>query len=855
MAKQKPKSTALKPLSADSLCRFCDPAQFPFATTAELEDQDEIAGQERAVDAIRFALGIKQEGYNVFVLGPQGSGRHAITRRLLKRQASQDPTPSDWCYVYNFKRRHKPLALEVPAGDGARLRDAVDKLIENLKIAVPAIFESDEYRHQRKIIGEEVKQRQDSAFTQTQREAGNVKIAIMQTENGIAFAPTDKYGEILPAEELSKKTKAERKEIQKNTEELQQRFRDTMLMVPQWAREAREKFLALDREFIGVAIKSMTEEIKSEFADMPRVLKHFQALEEDVVDNVKFFRGTHESITPIQAASGAALAQAQQAEPEDSNAPFRRYRVNLFADRSHLKGSPVIYADHPTYQELIGSIEHVAEMGTLRTDFTRIKSGALHRANGGYLILDARKILMEPFAWEGLKRSLRSHEIRIEHPTQSAGVISTQSLSPQPVPLDVKVVMIGERQLYYMLDQRDPDFAELFKVTGDFEDKMERNAENNMTYAHLLATLARRDGLRPLTSAAVARLCDHSARLVADAERLSTQMRRISDLVREANYFAAERRHDAIDAEHVEQAIDGALGRVSRIRETIQEQILRGSILIDTEGEKVGQINGLAVLQTGRFSFGKPSRITVRLRIGTGRVIDIEREVDLGGPIHSKGVLILSSYLASQYAADRPLSLSASIVFEQSYGGVDGDSASSTELYALLSALAEAPIRQDLAVTGAVNQNGEVQAIGGANEKIEGFFDVCRARGLTGKQGALIPQSNVKNLMLRTDVLEAVRAGRFHVYAVSHIDQGIEILTGVKAGERNENGHFPAKSINGLVEARLNQLADQRRDFARGGKNNGADKTAKAAKATKPAKATPAKKAPKAQKVKKPKKA
>ncbi|MFP6690503.1 MAG: AAA family ATPase [Alphaproteobacteria bacterium] len=815
MAKESQKGAALKPLPVESLCSICDPAQFPFATTAELDDQLDIAGQDRAVDAVRFALGIKQEGYNVFVLGPPGSGKHAVAKKLLKQQAKDEATPSDWCYVYNFERRHKPLMLELPAGDGARLRNAVDKLIEDLKIAIPAIFESDEYRNQRKIIGDDVKQRQESAFQKIQREASAVNIAIMQTENGIAFAPMQE-GEMLPPEKLSTMSEEEQETLQKNIGELQKRFRDTMMMVPQWAREAREKFLALDREVASVAAKSMIEETRGQFADMPRVLEYLEAVEKDAVDNVGLFRGPEEGggATPA-GAPGQMAGQAPASEPADTDAPFRRYRVNLIVDRSKLQGSPVVYADHPTYQELIGSIEHVAEFGTLMTDFTRIKSGALHRANGGYLMLDARKVLMEPFAWEGLKRALRSHEIRVEHPTQSAGVISTQTLSPEPVPLKIKVVLIGERQLYYMLDQGDPDFAELFKVTSDFDDKIERTEETNMMYARLLGTLARRDGMRALTSGAVARLCDYSARLAADSERLSTQMRRVTDLVPEADYFATERKHDIIEVDDVDKAIEGALERVSRIREAMQEQILRGTVLIDTDGSKVGQINGLAVLQTGRFAFGKPSRITVRLRMGSGKVIDIEREVELGGPLHSKGVLILSSYLAARYAADRPLSLAASIVFEQSYGGVDGDSASSTELYALLSALSDAPIKQSLAVTGAVNQHGEVQAIGGANEKIEGFFDICSARGLSGDQGVLIPESNVKNLMLRRDVLDAVRDGRFHVYAVSTIDQGIETLTGVKAGERGKNGAFPPDSINGRVEARLMELAEQRRAFAR----------------------------------------
>jgi lon-related putative ATP-dependent protease len=824
MAKKKAKAIAAKPLPVESLCRFCDPAQFPFATTAELEDQVEIVGQDRAVGAIRFAIGVKQEGYNVFVLGPSGAGKHAVARRLLKAQAQGEKTPSDWCYVYNFERRHKPIALELPAGDGARLQSAVDKLIKDLKIAIPAIFESDEYRNQRKIIGDDVKQRQESAFMQIQREASALNIAIMQTENGIAFAPM-RDGEMLPPEEINAMSEEDREALQKNISELQKRFRDTMMMVPQWAREAREKFQALDREVTSVAAKAMIEETKAQFADLRAVQDYLEAVEKDVIENVDLFRGQASGAPagPMMM-PGQMPGPMQASEPADAEAPFRRYRVNLFVDRSRMQGSPVVYADHPTYQELIGSIEHVAEFGTLMTDFTRIKSGALHRANGGYLMLDARKVLMEPFAWEGLKRALRSHEVRIEHPIQSTGVVSTQTLSPEPVPLDIKVVLIGERQLYYLLDQHDPDFAELFKVTGDFEDKIARTEETNMMYARLLGTLARRDGMRPLTNGAVARLCDYSARLASDAERLSTQMRRVSDLVREADYFAGEEGSDIIEAAHIMRAIEAARFRVSRIREALQEQILRETVLIDTTGEKVGQINGLAVLQTGRYAFGKPSRITVRLRMGSGKVVDIEREVDLGGPLHSKGVLILSSYLAARYATDSPLSLAASIVFEQSYGGVDGDSASSTELYALLSALAEAPIKQSLAVTGAVNQNGEVQAIGGANEKIEGFFDICAARGLTGEQGVLVPQSNVKNLMLRSDVLQAVRDGQFSIYAVSTIDEGIEILTGVAAGARDKSGAFPADSINGRVEARLRRLAEQRRAFARSEGGDDAEK-------------------------------
>jgi lon-related putative ATP-dependent protease len=487
--------------------------------------------------------------------------------------------------------------------------------------------------------------------------------------------------------------------------------------------------------------------------------------------------------------------------------------VNVMVDHSATTGAPIVYEDHPTVQNLMGRVEHTAQMGTLVTDFNLIKAGALHRANGGYLILEARKVLLQPFTWEELKRALRSQEIRLETLAQTLSLISTVSLEPEPIPLDVKVVLLGERLLYYTLAQFDPDFAELFKVAADFEDQMDRNADGHLLYARLIASLARKEQLRPFDRGAVARVIERSARLAGDAEKLTAHLRSIVDLLREADYWAGEAGHQVITADDVQQAIDAQIRRLDRVRERVQEEIQRGTILIDTEGATVGQVNGLSVLAVGQFAFGRPSRITARVRLGRGEVVDIEREVALGGPIHSKGVLILASYLGARYVPDRPLSLSASLVFEQSYSGVEGDSASSTELYALLSALAELPVKQGLAVTGSVNQYGQVQAIGGVNEKIEGFFDICRARGLTGEQGVLIPASNVKHLMLRHDVIDAVAAGQFQVYPVETIDQGIELLTGVPAGERDAQGAFPEGSVNQRVEARLVALSEKRLAF------------------------------------------
>jgi lon-related putative ATP-dependent protease len=493
---------------------------------------------------------------------------------------------------------------------------------------------------------------------------------------------------------------------------------------------------------------------------------------------------------------------------------LRRYEVNVLVDHGESEGAPVIYEDNPTFQNLVGRVEHVAQMGTLLTDFTLIKAGTLHQANGGYLILDARKVLTQPYAWDGLKRTLRSGKIRIESVGQMLSLVSTISLKPEPIPLNVKVAILGEQLLYYLLWQLDPDFRELFKVAADFAGDIDRSEDNQRLYARLIATLGRREQLRPFERTGVARVIEHSARVAGDSEKLSTQVRGLADLLREADYWAGQTGKDAVTAAEVQRAIDARVYRSDRMRERSQEAILRDTVLIDTDGAQVGQVNGLSVISLGDFWFGRPTRITAQVRLGKGKVIDIEREVELGGPIHSKGVLILSGFLGGRYAGERPLSLSASLVFEQSYAGIEGDSASSAELYALLSRISGIPIKQSLAVTGSVNQLGRVQAIGGVNAKVEGFFDVCKARGLTGDQGVLIPTSNVKHLMLRHDVVEAVESGQFHVYAVDTIDQGIEILTAQPAGEPDAAGDYPEGSVNHLVQARLSELIEKRMAFA-----------------------------------------
>ena len=792
----------VRPLEAAALYQRCDPMQFVFETTADLEDLTGVIGQDRAVEAVRFGIGMSRQGYNLFALGPEGTGKYSVVRRYLERQAAGQPPPSDWCYVSNFVEAYKPRVLQLPAGGGSRFRRDMEHLVEELRTAIPTTFESENYRQRRQDIEEEFRERQDKVLTELQRQAQERGLALIRTPMGLAFAPT-REGEVISPEEFQKLPPAEQERVQADVSALQEALQKSLSQLPQWDRERRAKLKELNQEVGMFAVGHLIEELRQMYLDLPAVLAYLTSVQQDVIDNLDEFLGITD--TPP-----AAPTEASPPRPPITASFFRRYQVNVIVDHSGATGAPVIYEDHPTVQNLVGRIEHMAHMGTLVTDFNLIKAGALHRANGGYLILDARRVLLQPFAWDELKRALRSREIRIEVLGQTLSLVSTVSLEPAPIPLDVKVILLGERMLYYSLYEADPDFGELFKVAADFEDQMDRTADNHLLYARMIGTIARQEGLRPLDRAAVARVIEQSARLAGDAEKLSTHMHSIADLLREADYWAGEAQHHVIAATDVQRAIDAQIRRLDRVRERIQEEIQRGTILIDTQGAAVGQVNGLSVLSMGQFAFGRPSRITARVRLGRGEVVDIEREVALGGPIHSKGVLILSAYLGARYAADRPLSLSASLVFEQSYSGVEGDSASSAELYALLSALADLPVKQGLAVTGSVNQRGQVQPIGGVNEKIEGFFDTCRAQGLTGEQGVLIPASNVKHLMLRHDVVAAVAAGQFQVYAVETIDQGIEILTGVLAAERDASGEFPVGSVNQRVEARLLTLADKR---------------------------------------------
>lgn len=803
--------TALPP---ERLYSPCDPDCFSFKTTAELAVLTDVIGQPRAVEAVKFAIGMRHGGYNLFVHGPEGTGKSSLTHQFLEREARAEPAPEDWCYVHNFDELHRPRALALPPGLGCQLRADMDRLLEELTAAIPAAFESDEYRNRKNAIEEQYKERQEEAFAEFQKRAQNRDIALIRTPVGLALAPT-KDGEVLNPqqfEELSEKEQDRRKEAM---EDLQKDLEDLLHATPKRQKEQREEIKALDRDVTIYAVGHLIDTIKKDWQGQASVLNHLDAVRNDVVENAAAF-------LPHEAQGVVAMLGGGQRAPEGvKDQVFRKYQVNVLVDNTRAKeggarpGAPVIEEDHPTQPNLIGRIEHISHLGTLVTDFTLIKPGALHRANGGYLIMDARKLLMQPFAWETLMRTLRAERLRIEGPGEALGWVTTQTLQPEPIPLRTKVVLLGEPWLYYLLTHYDPDFRELFKVVADFDNRMDRTDEAAMQYARLIATLGEKDNLKPFDRGAAARMVEYGARLADDAEKLSTHMGKVVDLVHEADFWAGQESADTVTATHVQQAIDAKIYRSDRIRERIQEEIQRGTLVIETDGTQVGQVNALSVVQLDGFAFGRPSRISCTVRLGKGEVMDIEREVALGGPLHSKGVMILTSFLGKRFGRKQPLSLTASLVFEQSYGGVDGDSASSTELYALLSAIADIPIGQFLAVTGSVDQHGNVQAIGGVNEKIEGFFDVCAQRGLTGEQGVLIPAANVKHLMLRADVVEAAAKGTFHIYPVATIDEGIQLLTGMEAGEADKKGDYPIGSVNRAVALGLETLTKQARAQAR----------------------------------------
>ena len=795
-----PPNAPLEPLPVSALYNRCDPAELDFDRLENLPEPDSLLGQERAIEAISFAIAMNRKGYNLFVLGPSGTGKHTFVNEFLAREAAQRPPPSDWCYVNNFTETQRPRRLRLPPGRGSQLRDSMHHLIRELRAALPAAFERDEYRARREALEQQLKQRHEDTFGALQQKAEAHDVTLIRTPVGLALAPT-RNGEIIPPDTFKRLSETEREQIKTTIETLQAELETIVRKVPEWEREHREAVRKLNRETAARAIDHLIAEVRTTYADLPAVLDYLEAVERDIQENSDDFL-----VTPPQA---NAESTAQAADRATDLPSFRRYQVKVMTDNRGLGGAPLVHEDHPTHQSLVGRVEHLARMGTLITDFNLIVPGALHKANGGYLVLDALKLLTGSFGWESLKRALRAGEIRVESLEQLLSIASTVSLEPEPIPLDVKIVLVGPPTLYYLLAELDPDFKDLFKVVADFEDRVSRDPETTPLYTRLIASIVRRDGLLAFDRSAVARLIEHASRLAGHADKLSTEMRSLVDLLQEADHHARKSGKDAVGATEVDAAIDAQIRRSDRIYHRLQEEIARNTIRVETDGEQVGQVNGLSVYQLGGFAFGQPTRITAQVRLGRGEVIDIEREVKLGGPLHSKGVLILTGFLGGRFGRERPLSLTASLVFEQSYGGVEGDSASAAELFALMSALAEIPVRQSLAVTGSVDQRGQIQAIGGVNDKIEGFFDACRSRGLTGRQGVLIPAANVDNLMLRADVVAAAAAGQFAIYAIDTVDEGLELLTGIPAGVADAQGRYPHGTVNHRIAWRLDTFAER----------------------------------------------
>ena len=792
----------MKELKPKDLRWRCPLKSFSFKDTSQMDGLSGPIGQERALAALDFGADIKSDGYNVFVMGASGTGRTSTTRSTLEALAAQQPVPDDWCYVYNFDQQLAPRALRLPAGMGPQLRDDIARTLTDIRAALGTVFESDEYNEKRDEIIKEFRSERNVELQAFEQEAQEAGFALGRSPAGLIVAPAVE-GEVMTPQQYAELPDEKRQELDGTREELQQKLGEIMRRGQRDEKETRERVRQLDQEIANETLVPLLLDLRQKYAAVAGILDHVQRLETDLVDNVGALRRDDEDLPP---GFPPQLLAGQQRNLMD------RYQVNVLLSNDPGKGAPIVFEANPTLDKLTGEVEHQAQMGALVTDFTMIKPGALHRANGGYLIVEALQLLQRPFAWEALKRALKNREARIESLSDQYRFISTQTLEPEPIPLDVKVCLIGNPMIYYMLYNYDEDFGKLFKVQADFSDEIDLSDSALRQYAEFIAFVARRDALLPFERGAVARVAEYGAELAADQHKLSACLADISDLLSESSYWAAKQTQTRVRAEDVQHALEQKIWRSNLLEERIFEMFKDGTIMVDVEGAVAGQINGLSIMTLGDYMIGRPGRLTCRTFTGRSGVIQIDREAKLTGRIHDKGMLTLSGFLGDRYGRDEQIQLSATISFEQLYSELEGDSASSTELYCLLSSLADAPIKQGIAVTGSVNQMGEVQPIGGVTRKIEGFFECCKIKGLTGEQGVIIPRTNVRHLMLNQEVIAAVTAGQFHIWAVSTIDEGIEILTGTPAGKLNKHGEYPPESINGWVQDRFRQIAKALRE-------------------------------------------
>lgn len=784
-------------LTPDKLRLTAKTDLFGGKTSAELGPVEEIIGQDRAIRALQFGLEIKGKGFNVYAAGLPGTGKHTGTKRYLETISKLKPTPSDWCYVNNFRDSYQPQALRFPAGKARIFQKDLKKFIEDAKRAVPKALQSEELGNRRDAVSKKAEEERDKILNDLNKEAEKYSFAIQSTQLGITLIPTAE-GKPLSEAEYQQLPAQMKEKFEKNRDAIKSKIEKTAKQVAQITNTANEELRKLRDDAVHYAAGQLMDALMASYQDIPGVSAYLNELREDILENAELFAGSETEKKP---------SQADPPDSDDKELFFRKFEVNVVVDNSELKGAPVISEDNPTFNNLFGKIEYEAHYGTLSTDFTLIKNGSLHEANGGYLLLSINGLLRNPASYDGLKRALQNGAISIEDPGERQGS-PTRSLSPEPIPLEVKVVLIGEPSAYQTLYAGDPDFPPLFKVKAQFDDVIPRTDENMEMYGRFIHTLCESEQLKHLEASAIAKVVEYGSRLAEDQSKLSTRFSDIADIVREGSFYATQDGSSQIGEAHILKALQEKTFRSNLDDEKIKEAVAKGILLIETSGSRVGQANGLSVIELGDFEFGQASRVTASIGLGREGIIDVEREAKLGGPTHTKGVLILSGYLTEKYAHDKPLSLSCRLVFEQSYGGVDGDSASSTELYAILSELSGLPIKQNFAMTGSVNQKGEIQPIGGVNEKIEGFYHTCKAKGLKGDEGVMIPQSNVQHLMLNEEVVEAVKQGKFHIYAVKTIDEGIELLTGVKAGARGKDGEYEVDSVHSRVDKRLREMAD-----------------------------------------------
>ena len=807
----------IQELAPHQLRRACDPAGFSFQSTADLPVVPDIIGQPRATRAIEFGIDIASHGFNIFVLGPGGTGRATTIQRFLEQKAATGPAPLDWVYVNNFLDPYKPRAIFMPPGQGGELRTDMQSLVLRLQTDMPRAFETKEYEEACTRIEREFEEARDAELAQLNKLAASRGFALGQTPAGLLIAPIvngqSPDGDVRPADPntIAQLPVEQQEKLEAARREVQDALADALRVVRERDKETKARLLDLDRQVAGFTAGHLLDDLEKKYASFDEVVLYLQEVRRDIIEHVQDWKGRGASGEESPQPPGPP-AQPDAVEPH----PLRRYQVNLLVDNSRRQVAPVVVEPNPTFTNLMGRIEHDVRFGGTFTDFTMLRAGALHAANGGYLVMHARDLLDDQAAYHALKRALGDGAVTIEEPGAQMRLLTTATLEPEPIPLDVKVILLGSPSLYYALYGMDEEFQKLFKVKADFSSEMERTPENESNYALFVRTRVADEQLRDFDPTGVAAVVECGSRLAEDQAKLTTRFGDVADIIREASYWAGKADHALVSAGDVYRAVDEWTRRGNQVEERVQEYISDGTIMIDTTGATVGQVNGLSVSTLGDYSFGQPSRITARTFMGRAGVVNIEREVRMSGRIHNKGVMILAGYLGGQYAAERPLTLSASLGFEQLYSDLEGDSASLAELCAILSSLAGLPIKQSLAMTGSVNQRGEIQPIGGAQHKIEGFFQVCQARGLTGDQGVIIPHQNIKNLMLRPEVAQACAEGKFHVWAIHTVDEGIELLTGVPAGQRDESGRFTGGAVHARVEARLKELAEGIERFSKG---------------------------------------